>query len=121
MKALIGLGRRNGSSPLLVLLVPLTLLALPATQAAGSFAAFLPPSDGGGGASAGASVPSGAVPAVNAYPLSHTDGIRLDGRLDDEVWNHAESACRFRMWHPDRGIAPSETTVFKIAYDEDAL
>ncbi|MDM7915763.1 MAG: DUF5916 domain-containing protein, partial [Candidatus Eisenbacteria bacterium] len=119
---LLGRGAAHRSDAVArAILLLLAILAFPAGRALGSFAAFLPPSDAGSGAASPAPLAKGAVPAVNAYLVPQGNEIRLDGRLDDEAWEHAESACRFRMWHPDRGTAPSETTVFKIAYDREAL
>jgi hypothetical protein len=60
------------------------------------------------------------VPNAVAYPL-HGQAIALDGKLDDPVWQKAAAATGFHVWTPDRGTLPSEETVFKVAYDEDAV
>ncbi|HEY7728219.1 MAG TPA: carbohydrate binding family 9 domain-containing protein, partial [Candidatus Eisenbacteria bacterium] len=65
----------------------------------------------------GAATPT---PAIEAHRLNG-EGIRLDGRLDDSAWTQAESGSGFRVSDPDRGAKPSEETVFKVAYDEDAV
>ncbi len=59
-------------------------------------------------------------PSVRAYRLDG-QGIRLDGKLDDPVWERAEAATGFRMWSPDRGAEAAQQTVFKVAYDSDAI
>ncbi len=58
--------------------------------------------------------------AVSAVSCATTP-VQVDGRLDDEVWSGAPSATGFRVWEPDRGKSPSVQTVFKVAYDQDAV
>lgn len=58
--------------------------------------------------------------SVNAFRLNGTP-IRVDGKLDDAPWSSAPSAADFCMHEPDRGKRPSESTVFKVAYDSEAL
>ncbi len=55
-----------------------------------------------------------AVLAVGSTP-------RLDGRLDDDVWQNAPVADSFTQVLPDDGTQPSERTEIKVAYDQDAL
>jgi hypothetical protein len=74
---------------------------------------------------------SGAPPATPPTPnpdrslkatrLQAGQAIRLDGKLDDMAWNAAEPASGFRMWDPDRGADGYQSTVFKVAYDPDAV
>ncbi|MBU1698729.1 MAG: carbohydrate binding family 9 domain-containing protein [Candidatus Eisenbacteria bacterium] len=52
---------------------------------------------------------------MNGHP------IELDGRLDDLCWKDAEAAGDFRVWDPDRGAMPTEQTIFKVLYDENAI
>jgi hypothetical protein len=59
-------------------------------------------------------------PVVHALRLNGTP-IEVDGRLDDAAWSEAEPGYGFRVWDPDRGKTPTEETVFKVAYDDDAL
>jgi hypothetical protein len=59
-------------------------------------------------------------PSIGAYRLNG-EGIQLDGKLDDPAWKEAEPGSGFRVSDPDRGAEPSEETVFKVAYDEDAV
>jgi hypothetical protein len=61
------------------------------------------------------------VPYVEACRLAHGEEIALDGRLDDAVWSRAEAATGFRVWDPTRGADASEQTVFKVAYDDEAM
>lgn len=60
------------------------------------------------------------APSIQAYPING-DAVKVDGRLDDVVWELAPSGAGFRIWDPDRGGIPSEQTVFKVAYDDDAI
>lgn len=61
-----------------------------------------------------------ANPSIRAHDLGRQE-IKLDGRLDDDAWRDAEAGRGFTMWDPDRGAAPAEETVFKVAYDEGAI
>jgi uncharacterized protein DUF5916/cellulose/xylan binding protein with CBM9 domain len=63
---------------------------------------------------------------LNPVPCAHAlflngESIRLDGKLDDAAWNEAEGATGFRVSDPDRGAIPTEETMFKVAYDKDAV
>ncbi len=60
------------------------------------------------------------VPSIDALALGDAS-IRIDGKLDDEGWRDAAPGTGFTMWDPDRGALPSEETVFKVVYDEDAI
>ena len=50
-------------------------------------------------------------PSLRAYHLNG-DNIELDGRLDDAVWQRAQSGRGFMQMDPERGIRASEETVF---------
>jgi hypothetical protein len=58
--------------------------------------------------------------SIRALKLNGTP-IEVDGKLDDAPWRDAEPGYDFHIWDPDRGKNPSESTVFKVAYDENAL
>lgn len=77
--------------------------------------------EGGGGFPDEANGRTADDPAVTAYRLRDGETIDLDGRLDDTCWNNAVTGYGFTQWDPNRGEAPSEETMFKIAYDEDAV
>jgi hypothetical protein len=62
-----------------------------------------------------------AVPSVEACRIDDGEEIILDGRLDDPVWSRAQAATGFHMWDPTRGADASEQTVFKVAYDDEAV
>lgn len=46
---------------------------------------------------------------------------KIDGLLDEPVWNTVEWAGGFRQYDPDWGAEPTEQTAFKILYDDDNL
>src|SRR6185295_1551051 len=46
---------------------------------------------------------------------------RIDGRLNDEVWNHAQAFEDFVQEDPDNMAPPTERTVVQIAYDDRYL
>lgn len=60
------------------------------------------------------------VPAIAAYELGDQT-IRVDGHLDDAAWARAHGGAGFGMWDPDRGSPATEQTVFKVAYDDEAI
>ena len=47
--------------------------------------------------------------------------IRLDGRLDDKVWQHAVPITDFVQKEPNEGAAPSEQMDVRLVYDSGAL
>jgi len=61
------------------------------------------------------------VPYVEAHRLADGEEIEVDGRLDDDAWTVAQAATGFREWDPTRGADASEQTVFKVAYDDEAM
>jgi hypothetical protein len=46
---------------------------------------------------------------------------RIDGVLDDEVWQSAPLDDKFRQEFPDQGAQPSERTVTRVVYDDSAV
>lgn len=103
-------------------LAPALLLA-GAVAARASYEGFFPDSEDGGSKPLPAESNGREVscPTVWAYAIDGDGGIKVDGRLDDEVWRKAEIASGFSEWDPDRGAPPSEQTSFKVAYDEHAI
>ena len=64
---------------------------------------------------------SSSQPHVRIHKMESGEQIHLDGKLDDRAWDSAVPASGFSVWDPDRGKAPSEETVFKVAYDDHAV
>jgi hypothetical protein len=60
-------------------------------------------------------------PVVTALRLGNGSAVRVDGRLDDPVWMAAEPGSNFRSWDPVRCGPAHASTVFKIAYDDEAI
>src|SRR2546421_10157129 len=46
---------------------------------------------------------------------------RIDGRLDDEVWNQAQALEDLVQEEPDNMEPPTERTIVQIAYDDRYL
>jgi hypothetical protein len=61
-----------------------------------------------------------AAPKIAAVELID-QSVKVDGKLDDPVWLTAPTASGFKVWDPDRGAPPPEETLFKVAYDRDAI
>ena len=47
--------------------------------------------------------------------------IRIDGRLDDEVWQKAAPITDFIQKEPVEGAPPTDAMDVRIAFDDDAL
>ena len=46
---------------------------------------------------------------------------QIDGRLDDEIWRRAARVEDFHQTAPVDGAAPTETTIVRVAYDDEFL
>jgi len=119
--------RRQGLSPrhdnggfmrsIAILVASLLCAAAPLGGRAGTFC------DLSGLDSSGSSAANGREkerPVVRATRLTD-ETIVLDGVLDEDSWERAEPGWGFRVWEPVRGGLPSEETVFKVLYDDDAI
>src|SRR5439155_11554119 len=60
--------------------------------------------------------PDKSVQTIHAVRTS--EKIRIDGILDDKVWDSAPPATAFTQRDPDEGKAPTERTEVRIAYDD---
>lgn len=109
---------RHPRSPILTAAFALVALATGPAGALG-FDGFSPGGEGAAGADS-ADGRAAARPSIRAFPLDHQE-IKLDGRLDEPAWRDAPAGRGFTVWDPDRGALPAEETVFKVAYDEDAI
>ncbi len=47
--------------------------------------------------------------------------IRVDARLDEDVWKRAPRLCKFIQREPDEGCAATESTCVMVAYDDRAV
>jgi Domain of unknown function (DUF5916)/Carbohydrate family 9 binding domain-like len=63
---------------------------------------------------------NGEMPSLPAYRITN-GGIEIDGHLDETSWRQAPAATGFTQFAPERGGTPGEETVFKVAYDDDAI
>jgi len=60
-------------------------------------------------------------PTLAATRLAPGEEIVMDGRLDDAVWARAETGFGMVQQEPERRATASVQSVFKIAYDDNAL
>jgi len=60
------------------------------------------------------------LPSLSAFRLDGME-IKIDGVLDEAVWDMAETGWGFQEHDPDRGQPASVPTTFKVAYDDDAI
>ena len=78
------------------------------------------PEGAGSGYPASANGRNGDQPTLSAQRISN-GGIKIDGRLDETSWRQAPAAAGFTQYEPERRGDPGEETVFKVAYDDDAI
>ena len=64
---------------------------------------------------------AGAAGRATLLVLRTSEPLRLDPRLDDPVWERADSIVDFRQREPAEGAAATERTVVKVVRDADAL
>ena len=62
-----------------------------------------------------------AAPRPTARATRITEQLRIDGQLDEEVWQRAEPITDFIQSQPDAGQPATEPTVVRILYDDRAL
>lgn len=94
------------------------LLLLPATVAA-TVPSFAPEGDAPNYTDL-ANGTTTAVPSIGATRLGDAE-LELDGRLDEPVWELAQTGWGFRQADPERYAEASVPTTFKILYDDDAI
>ncbi len=58
---------------------------------------------------------------VEATPITAAMALRLDGDLNDEVWQRATPMSGFRQRDPNEDADPAFQTEFRVAYDEAAI
>ena len=63
---------------------------------------------------------NGIVPAVVTAVRAESQ-LRLDGRLDEDVWSHAVPATGFRRSEPSDGEPATERTEVRVVYTDAAL
>jgi Domain of unknown function (DUF5916) len=70
-----------------------------------------------------ATTAAAAEPAAppHARAVRVTRAPKLDGKLDDDAWRAAPPAAAFTQKFPNEGAPPTEHTVVRIVYDQDAL
>lgn len=56
-----------------------------------------------------------------AMPMGPEDSIRLDGVLNESIWQAAVPASDFRQQDPENGAPATEPTEVRIVYSRDAL
>lgn len=62
-----------------------------------------------------------AVYAITAEKLAPQTSIKLDGKLDEAVWEKAEMASGFTQRTPQDGQPATEKTVGRVIYTDDAI
>src|SRR5580704_8028647 len=66
-----------------------------------------------------------AAGAVASAPHLHATRVDhppvLDGRLDDDAWKKAEATDSFTQSVPRDGAPPTNRTVLRMVYDDDAV
>jgi hypothetical protein len=60
-------------------------------------------------------------PRVELRSLSAKASIKIDGKLDDPIWQHAERLADFTQREPNYGQPVSESTIVFVAFDANRL
>ena len=59
--------------------------------------------------------------ALEAFPVSESMDIDLDGRIEEAAWQSAAPITDFTQQEPVEGGVPSEATEIRVVFDEDNL
>ncbi len=62
-----------------------------------------------------------AQPVMAAYRLTGVETVRLDGLLDEALWQKAQPATGFTQRDPVEGAQPTEPTEVYVVYDANSL
>lgn len=65
--------------------------------------------------------PPGPAPRPELRATRTRSVVTLDGRLDEPAWQEAAATDQFTQKFPDGGQAPSERTVLRVLYDDEAV
>ncbi len=65
------------------------------------------------------SIQIGAQRSLNAHRIN--EPIIIDGKLDEAVWQKAETASDFTTLQPTFGLKPEQDTKVRVLYDDEAL
>ena len=74
-----------------------------------------------GGRTAARNGRDAAPPAVTAAPMPEASALKLDGDLNDAVWERADVITDFRQRDPKEGAEPTFKTEARVAYDAEAV
>jgi hypothetical protein len=63
------------------------------------------------------------VPSVRPHVRAERTTVRpkIDGKLDDAVWQQATPSTSFTQHFPEEGARPSERTTLRVLYDDNAI
>jgi hypothetical protein len=61
------------------------------------------------------------VSAQTYYPLRISENVKLDGKLDEALWQQAPAENDFMQEDPSAGAIPSEKTEVRILYNDEFL
>ncbi|MEO8077908.1 MAG: DUF5916 domain-containing protein, partial [Acidobacteriota bacterium] len=73
------------------------------------------------GAASSVLAAAGSPVRVAATPLPEATAVRIDGELNDAIWQTAPPITAFRQREPRDGAAPTFQTEARVAYDATAL
>jgi hypothetical protein len=81
------------------------------------FSQVNPPSGNGDAAGVAVRIDPEAAPRPRLEALATQEPIEIDGRLDESVWQRADSTAAFTQTLPRDGYPASEPTVVRVLYD----
>ena len=59
--------------------------------------------------------------AIVAVRIPASVSVRIDGSLDESIWQTAAAATGFRQREPDNGLPSTERTEIRVLYDDNRL
>jgi hypothetical protein len=62
-----------------------------------------------------------AVPRLPATHIDRADAPRVDGALDDAIWQRVPGSDSFMQKYPEEAVAPIEPTTVRVAFDDRNL
>src|SRR4051794_35670234 len=62
-----------------------------------------------------------APPALSVSAVRAAKAPVIDGDLSDDVWRTAKEITGFTQHDPDDGKPPTQKTIVKVAYDDNAI
>jgi hypothetical protein len=61
------------------------------------------------------------IPVLSCRAARLTEKVKIDGSLDEHVWQNGNAITEFWQRDPNEGTTPSQRTEVRVAYDDEAI